>query len=249
MAAVALVATVGPARAQTPEPTAPAAVRYARNAFEYRDFPKVVEVLWPWLHPPRIVDPELVIQARELLGVSLHLVGRTEDAEDEFSALLLLSPDHALDPFVVPPDVIQVFEAIKEQMAPTLNALRDREPIRPIDREEQPRVELRLVEVPHWSVSLLPLGIAQFTLDKPGWGAALLAVQATGLALNAASFVRANGLSPDSNAFDQWVAAQYVGLGIAVVGYVAGVVQANNAIRARREALLTEPPPPESADR
>ncbi len=235
------------AMAQITEPTAKDAVRYARNAFEYRDFSKVVEVLWPWLHPPRIVDDELAIEARELLGVSLHLMGRTEDAAEEFSALLLLSPDHELDPFVVPPDVIQVFVRIKEQMAPTLNALRDREPIRPNPESERPRVELQLVEVPHWTVSLVPFGVPQFALGRPGLGATFLGLQMVGLGLNIASFVRADGLPPDSPSFDQWVTVQYVGLGIAVLGYVASIVQASNAIRSEREAVLLQPPVPPPA--
>jgi hypothetical protein len=233
----ALMAVCVAQAADAPTTDPAVAIRYAQNAFEYRDFPKVVEVLWPWLHPPRLREEARLVQARELLGVSLHLVGRTEDAREEFTALLLRDPDHALDPFTVPPDVIQAFETVKRQMEPTLRSLRER---RPLEVPAQPRervVELRLVELPHWSVTILPFGVPQFVLDRPGWGASFAAVQVAGLGLNVAAFARAESLEADSEGHDRWVAVQYVGLGVALCGYAGSLVQANNRLRSKREAL------------
>ncbi|MEM1022344.1 MAG: hypothetical protein AAGD10_12470 [Myxococcota bacterium] len=234
--ALSLAVCVGQTAAPSTDPEA--AIRYAQNAFEYRDFPKVVEVLWPWLHPPRMQDEARLVRARELLGVSLHLVGRVEDAREEFTALLLRDPDHGLDPFTVPPDVIQSFETVKQQMEPTLRTLRERRPLEPPAAPIEPQVRLELVEVPHWSVTLLPFGAPQFVLDRPAWGATLLSVQLAGLGLNLAAFARASDLPADSAEFDRWVTLQYVGLGVAVAGYVSSVVHANNRLRTKREALL-----------
>ena len=211
------------------------AVRYARNAFEYRDFDKVVEVLWPWLHPPRIVDTSLAIRARELLGISLFILGREAEAREEFSSMLLLDPDHALDPFLVPPDVIQAFEDVKKAMEPTLRALRDKEPVAPPEPEPT-RVRREILEVPHPAVVLLPLGGPQFVLDEPGWGGFWLGAQVAGLGLNAASFWQADALRSDDPDYDTWVALQYVGLGVTVAAYVGSVIQGAELLRDRRRA-------------
>ncbi len=240
-----VVVGIAPAAAQTrPDPRA--AVSYARNAFEYRDFDKVIEVLWPWLHPPQIVDTELALEARELLGISLHIVGRTADAEEEFSALLLLSPDHSLDPFVVPPDVIQSFEAVKRTMEPTLRALRDKAPVTPQSDTQPPPtvvVEQRQVEVPHPAIAFVPFGVPQFVLGEPAWGGFWLATQAGGWVMNGSGFWLANQQDPNSSTYDVGVALQYAGLAVAVLSYIGGAIQAGSIIRAKREELLVEPAP------
>jgi len=235
--AVALVLVgLGPAAAAETEPTDPrSAVRYARNAFEYRDFDRTVDVLWPWLHPPRIVDESLAIRARELLGISLFILGREAEAREEFSSMLLLDPDHALDPFLVPPDVIQAFEDVKRAMEPTLRALRDKEPVAPPEPEPN-RVRREIVEVPPLSAALLPFGGPQFVLGEPGWGGFWLGAQVAGLGLNAASYWQANGLRREDPTYDTWVALQYVGLGITAAAYVGSLIQGARKLDARREA-------------
>lgn len=233
-----------PARAQTGD--ADSAIRYAENAFEYRDFDKVVEVLWPWLHPPRIQDPQLQVRARSLLGISLYLVGRTDDAREEFSALLLLEPDHRLDPFVVPPDIIQTFESIRTDMEPVLRGLRDKTPVQPESERGPPEVRYELLEVPDPALAFLPLGVCQFVLKEPAWGTVWLATQAGGLALNIGAYARGNDLPADDPEQNTWLAVQYAALGLIVVSYVASVIQANGFILKQRTELLesrTRAPP------
>lgn len=227
--------SVASAREVTDDPRS--AVRYARNAFEYRDFDQVVDVLWPWLHPPRIVDTDLAVRARELLGISLFILGREAEAREEFSSLLLLDPDHALDPFLVPPDVIQAFESVKSAMEPTLRALRDREPVAPRSPDPPARIERELVEVPHPAVAFVPFGVPQMVLGEPGWGGLWLGGQLAGLALNGASFWRADALPASSQEYDVWVALQYAGLGLTLAAYLGSVIQGSEQIRARREAV------------
>jgi hypothetical protein len=227
----ALGGAAAQARAAPDDPRA--AVRYARNAFEYRDFDKVVEVLWPWLHPPRIVDAGLAIRARELLGISLFILGREAEAREEFSSMLLLDPDHALDPFLVPPDVIQAFEDVKQAMEPTLRALRDKEPVAPPE-PERTRVRREIVEVPPPAVVLLPLGGPQFVLGEPAWGGFWLGAQVAGLGLNAAAFWQADALRSEDPDYDTWVALQYVGLGVTVAAYVGSLIQGAELLRDRR---------------
>jgi len=237
MLAFGLCLNAATATAQDRRDDPRSAVRYARNAFEYRDFDKVVEVLWPWLHPPRIVDTDLAVRARELLGISLFISGREDEAREEFSSLLLLDPDHALDPFLVPPDVIQAFEDVKDAMEPTLRALRDKEPIAPRNPSPPARVERRLVQVPHPATAFIPFGVPQFVVEEPMWGGFWLGSQLAGIALNSAAFWRADSLPAGTTEYDVWVTLQYVGLGVALAGYVGNVVQGAELIRSRRRML------------
>lgn len=246
---VLIGAVVGPPAAAQDAPDDPrAAVRYARNAFEYRDFDKVVEVLWPWLHPPRIVDTALAVRARELLGISLFILGREAEAREEFSSMLLLDPDHALDPFLVPPDVIQAFEDVKQAMEPTLRSLRDKEPVAPPEPEPM-RVRREILEVPHPAVVMLPLGAPQFVLDQPTWGGFWLGAQLAGLGLNVASYWQADALRSEDPDYDTWVALQYVGLGITAAAYVGSVIQGAELLRAQRRAARQAVEQANGADR
>lgn len=220
------------------------ALAIARAAFEYRDFDQVIEVLDSWVHPPRILDPERMRSARQLLGVSLHVEGNERGAREEFAQLLLLDPGHQLDPFVVPPRVIATFEEVRQQLAPRL--------------EESPppppaRVETRTVEVPHPALMWLPFGISQAALDEPASALALGGLQVVGLALHVVGFVMASQVGGENSdpaaqaQFNDWVAVQYVGLGGFVAAYGASVVQGGFLVERRRRAAEAERAAYESA--
>ncbi|MEO1338534.1 MAG: hypothetical protein AAFV29_23025, partial [Myxococcota bacterium] len=131
-------------------------VSQANNAFIYRDLERVIELLYPWLHPRRIVDRALAIKAYELLGVSLHRKERVKEAKTEFSSLLRLAPNHKLDPFLVPPAVIEAFEEVRRSLA----------------GKPDPCVEpiVRPVSVPPLAAVALPGGTPQFIAGEIEWG-------------------------------------------------------------------------------
>lgn len=215
---VGLVVLAQPAapRAQTATSTSTArtareALAMAEAAFEYRDFDQVVRALDPWVHPPRIQDREAMITARRLLGVALHVRGDVRGAREEFAQLLLLDPDHRLDPFVIPPQIIVTFEDVK-RLLPT-----------PPEPSPPPRAELRL---PPRVLTFAPLGLPQGVLDEPALGVGLGALQAVGLALNVWAFQEAQGL-PRGPERDRWVATQFGGLALLGVAYGASVLLGN----------------------
>lgn len=191
------------------------AVAVARAAFEYRDFRQVVAALDAWVHPPRIRDPSLMVEARRLLGVSLHVQGDVRGAREEFAQLLLLDPSHRLDPFFIPPRVIATFEEVRKQLEPSLGL-----PARPGDRTV-------FVERPHPAVVLLPLGLPQFALEEPVPGFIYGALQLLGLGLNVAAFFRGQALgeqSSGSSELDTWLAVQYGGAALLGLSYGASVI-------------------------
>ena len=172
--------------------TATAAVAQARNAFEYRDFERVVRLLNPWLHPRRILDRTLAIEARQLLGVSLHVLGRVESAKEEFAELLLLDPQRKLDPFLVPPAVIQAFEDVRASMRPTLDRIMRARGMEPDPPNGSTNLDMvQTVEVPPLAAALLPGGLPQFVADEAGWGLLWAVLQVGFLTLNFVAYDQA----------------------------------------------------------
>ncbi|MBI2376891.1 MAG: hypothetical protein HYV07_23025 [Deltaproteobacteria bacterium] len=210
------------------------AFRNAKNAFEYRDFSKVRQILWPWIHPPRIVDPVIMIEAREILGISLHIEGLVDAAKEEFGQILLSDPNRQLDPFLVPPQVIEAFEETRRALRPTLDRVRAErgEMEHPVDHGIQP-----------WMPWLIPLGLTQLlVLEEPGWGALWMGLQIAGLATNVGSYWAARGLvdargnveAPELARFEAFQAVQVIGLVALAVGLVGAGIEGQLEISARR---------------
>ncbi len=221
--------------------TASAAVRQARNAFEYRDFERVVKLLRPWLHPRRILDRALATEARHLLGVSQHVLGRTEEANEEFAELLLLDPRYKLDPFLVPPAVIQAFEDVRSAMQPTLDEILRAQGVEPeSSRRPGPPNEVRAVELPPLAIAWLPGGLPQFAADEPGWGLLWAVLQVGFLTLNLVAFDQAG--RNDGGGFDMWTSLQFVGLGGFIGTWTASGIQGYGQLQETRARILGETP-------
>ncbi len=164
------------------------AVRLAENAFQFRDFATVVATLDPWLHPPRILDKTLLITARRLMGVALAGLEREEEAKEEFGQLLLLDPTHELDPFVVPPNIIAVFQGVREEMKDTLDRLTGKTAPEEVETSVREVVRVEIATLPPRWMMALPGGTPQFTLDQQGFGTLWLALQVIGIALSVIAY-------------------------------------------------------------
>lgn len=203
------------------------AVSMAKNAFEYRDFKKVVGLLNPWVHPPRIADNKQMADARRLLGISQHILGDTKQAQEEFAQLIIIAPETELDPFVVPPAVIQSFEQVKKTVIGTSPKPR------PAVKPETKTIIKEVVRV-HPSVSLVPFAYAQlFALEnQKAWGVTWFTTQAIGLILNVGGYWAANQLRTDRGLptdrqedFDNYIAGMYSGIAVWSVGYLGSAIQ------------------------
>ena len=219
--------------------TARAAVEQAKNAFEYRDFERVVKLVYPWLHPRRILDRTLAIDARRLLGVSLHVLGRDDESREEFAELLLLDPRHKLDPFLVPPAVIQSFEDIRISMKPTLDQILLEQGLEPA-KKPIPAGPLTVtpVAVPSLALAMLPVGIPQFAADEVGWGLLWAVLQVGFLSLNFVAFDQAG--QNNGGSFNAWTALQFVGLGGFLVSWTVSGLQGYAQLEAAQRRTLRE---------
>jgi len=158
-------------------------VRLAQRDFEYGDYAKVGQRLAGLVEVGRFQTPELRARAYSLLGEALLLQSPPREAEAHraFLELLFLDPDTELDPFYVPPRVIEFFEREKKELEPQIAPLRaqrraEKQARRRAFEEEaqrrrqeeaerrlrsiQPNVERTVVQHEFW-VSLLPFGLGQ----------------------------------------------------------------------------------------
>lgn len=214
------------------------ALTLAESAFEYRDFAKVIEFLDPWVHPPQILDPEKLQKARELLGISHHLLGRPDRAKEEFEQVLLQNPDHALDAFVVPPAVIATFEEVKEAMR-TLLERRRRELT-----EAAEGLSRRDLRGTHPLSVFAPFGLSHFlVLDRPAYGSLWLLTQVLGLGANVGGYWVARSIMDDTgvvlpaneSGYQAANTLQYVGLGLFLASWAASALQGHLLLESEQD--------------
>jgi hypothetical protein len=250
-----LVAIFVPAQPMSAEDV----VRRATSNFEYRDFEKVIELLEPLITTPTLPpDHPLMITAYRLLGVSRHVTGDVAGARREFSLLLQADPEHQLDRFKIPPQVIETFEALRREMKDRLDQILRERGRRP--KEVPPPGTLIPIEVPARFEMLLPLGLPQFFLDQDGLGLLFLATQLLGVAANIAGFFIADsatiGCTPmdvtceltgpatpeDQSRLDAGRVVWGVGLLVLGASYGTSVVLGLNDLPEYRESRLNPAP-------
>src|SRR4051812_3915064 len=85
----------------TPTPTASPEEQYRRgkNLFEYGDFPGTIDALASLAVPGRLQDAKEQLDVHRMLGVCYATTGKQLESAREFSSLLSIDPDFALDPF------------------------------------------------------------------------------------------------------------------------------------------------------
>jgi tetratricopeptide (TPR) repeat protein len=74
---------------------------------------------------PELSEAE-AIEAWRILGLAEYQLGDERQAREAFVNLLSLDPDHALDPFLVPPAIVEYFDRVKQESEPQLQPLRER---------------------------------------------------------------------------------------------------------------------------
>lgn len=181
---------------ETPE------ARLARGyqAYLRNDFAATVAIVRPLLYPDIALRSYDDVQTAHRLLALAHLFrGDGEAAEREFTALLQLKPDFALDPVVDPPQAIAFLEKLRAHERQRLEALEQRrraedelrrqhdEERRRAEEEERIRQASKLIEK-HWlAMSFVPFGAGQFQNGQhaKGWVVfgSQLALGVTSLAL------------------------------------------------------------------
>lgn len=210
-------------------------LRRAKNEYAYGNYEESVRRLRSLLYPMRLSSDAQVIEARRYLALSYYLLGEREMLEEEFRKLLFLDPDYELDPFSIAPPVIELFEQVRKDLAPELDAIRQRKAderlsqvnteglLRTIDRTVIERSEL---------ATFLPFGVGQFQNGDMELGVFFAVSEAALLAVNVGAFLYARygvgtGFDPDEeNTVRALAFAQYGSLVLFATVYSLGVFQA-----------------------
>ena len=209
------------------------------SLFAYRDCAGAIAVLADLAVPGQLDDEQDQLQVHRMLGICFALADQRRDAAREFSSLLSIDPDVELDPFEVPPPVVEIFDAQKAAMKVRLAEIRKaRERAREdgVGDEGGVLVErVTTVRTTPWAASFLPFGLAQLANGEPVKAAVLGAAQGLGLLANVVGFWGSlavqqgykDGYTPDEavaeNAF--WY-SQFVGAGLFAAGYGVAVADA-----------------------
>jgi hypothetical protein len=173
-----------------------------------------------------------------MLGICYALAEQRRDASREFSSLLSLDPDHQLDPFEVPPPVMELFEAQKSLMKSRLDELR-RARERQKDEFSDGGVlveRITTVRTTPFAAAFLPFGLAQLANGEVVKAAAFGSAQGVGLLINIVGYWGSylviqigadDGISQEEVELHQsFYFSQLVGLGLVLVGYGVGVADA-----------------------
>ena len=183
----------------------------ARDRFEFGSYAEAAGSVRAWLaEHPEATGPD-AINAYRMLGIAEFKLGDLAGARAAFVSLLSLDPDHALDPFLVEPKVVEFFDQVKKKHEPALAPLRERR--RALEeqqrlaeaakqrllRDEQarsgPSGKVIRVQQRIYLFNWMPFGAGQFQNGQVGKGAAIAAAEAVLAAVNLASILIHNQIA------------------------------------------------------
>ena len=244
-----------------PKTTPEEQFRAGKRLFEYRDCPGTIATLIDLAIPGFLADEAQQLEVHRMLGICYALDDQRREASREFSSLLSLNPDFQLDPFEVPPPVLELFELQKQTMKARLDELRRARERAREDLTDEGGVLVERVttvrETP-WPVALLPFGIAQAVNGETGKAAVIGIAQGVGLLANVVGYwgsivVQNEGSKGLKNNYTQAEAdlenvfwyGHLVGAGVLLVSYGVGVADAlwNLEAEAVTASKATKRPP------
>ncbi len=215
--------------------------RRGKNLFEYRDCPGTIATIAELAIPGLLADERAQAEVHRMLGICHALIDTPEhkrEATREFSSLLSIDPDFQLDPFEVPPPVVELFETQKQAMKLRLDEIRRARERAKEDNFDDGGVLVERttsVRVTPLPVAFLPFGLSQWANGDIGRAALFGSVQGVGLALNIVGYWGkvavqtglADGYTQEEVDLERpFFYGQFIGLGLMALGYSIGVGEA-----------------------
>lgn len=194
---------------------APPEMKRARDRFEFGAYADAAGALRQMLaRAPALTDAE-AIDAYRMLAIAEWQLGDRAAARDAFVNLLSVEPDYALDPFLVPPPIVEFFDRVKKEHEPALAPLRARrrqlreqqrlaeEARRRLLAEEQvrsgPPSKIVRVEDRIYLFNWMPLGAGQFQNGDRAKGTAIAAGQIVLGLVNISAILFHNNIAQDGS--------------------------------------------------
>jgi tetratricopeptide (TPR) repeat protein len=193
--------------------TAPPELKRAKDRFEFGAYADAAGTLRRYLATSPSLTEEQAIDAYRILGISEYHLGDQAQARAAFVNLLSHDPDYALDPFLVPPPIVEFFDRVKREHEPALAPLRERqrslreqerladEAKRRLLEEERSRTgpPTKVVRVQEriYLFNWMPLGAGQFQNGDRAKGTAIAAGQVVAGLVNLGAILFHNQLAED----------------------------------------------------
>jgi hypothetical protein len=186
-------------------------LKRARDRFEFGSYAEAAGTLRAWLAEHPNAGGTDAVEAYRMLGIAEFKLGDRASARAAFVSLLSLDPDHALDPFLVEPKVVEFFDQVKQEHEPALAPLRERR--RALEEQQRladaarerllhdeqarsgPASKVIRVERRLYLFNWMPFGAGQFQNGHVGKGAAIAAGEVVLAAVNLASILIHNQIA------------------------------------------------------
>ncbi|HEU4384568.1 MAG TPA: tetratricopeptide repeat protein [Anaeromyxobacteraceae bacterium] len=183
----------------------PADLKRAKDRYEFGAYADAAGAVRELLARRKDLPEAEVIEAYRILGLSEYQLGDRPAARSAFINLLSIDPDYSLDPFLVPPPIVEFFDRVKREAEPELAPLRERR--RQLKEQERLAEEARrkllaeeaarsgppskvvLVQERIYLFNWLPFGAGQFQNGDTGKGTAIAISQVILGAVNLAAIV------------------------------------------------------------
>jgi hypothetical protein len=193
--------------------TPDADVKRARDRYEFGAWADAVSASRDVLvRYPDLPEP-LAIEAWRILGMAEFQLGDKPAARDAFVHLLSIDPDQTLDPFLVPPPIVEFFDKVRADAEPQLAPLREqKKQLREQERlaeearrrlllEEQirsgPPSKVIIVQEHIYLLNFLPFGVGQFQNGDTTKGIVIAVSQVVFGAVNLGAIFAHNAVAND----------------------------------------------------
>ncbi|MGA8891558.1 MAG: tetratricopeptide repeat protein [Anaeromyxobacteraceae bacterium] len=193
----------------TPE----ADVKRARDRYEFGAYADAAGAVREMLTRNPDLPASVAVEAYRILGMAEFQLGDKPAARQAFIHLLSIDPDQTLDPFLVPPPIVEFFDRVRAEAEPELAPLREQK--RQLQEQERLADEARrrllaeeqirsgppskvIVVVEHvYLLNFLPFGVGQFQNGDTTKGIVIAVSQVVFGAINLGAIFAHNAIASD----------------------------------------------------
>lgn len=169
-------------------------LKRARDRYEFGAYADAAGAVREFLAAQKTLSDADAVEAYRILGLAEYQLGDRPGARNAFVNLLSHDPDYALDPFLVPPQIVEFFDQVKRDNEAQLAPLREQkrqlaeqqrlaeEAKRKLLAEEQaragPPAKILRVEEHVYILNWLPFGAGQFQNGQATKGVVIAVAEA-----------------------------------------------------------------------
>jgi hypothetical protein len=188
-------------------------LKRARTRFDFGAYADCAGTVRQLLSESPALSEREAVEAYRMLAISEYQLGDLAQARSAFVNLLSWDPDFTLDPFLVPPPIVELLDQVKRDNEVALKPLRERrralkeqqrladDAKRRLLMDEQSRTgpPTKLVRVQErlYLFNWMPFGAGQFQNGDRVKGTAIAAGQVTAGLVNLATFLLHNQIAED----------------------------------------------------